>query len=335
MSYRQALGKVDSIITSPPYAENPGTPSLGSVNKDDWGKEGTDIVARRGLERGYSKDTDGQIGNLKYGSIDSIITSPPYGLGEGTGHSGNDLTGIRKDKYQAWQYGKEDGQIGNLSYGSIDSIITSPPFQEAEIKRSGQEKSRENYNYGSKFKMQSEHPNNISRLAENSYGSVDSIITSPPYEGSGFGQSNKNTGNVVNLNQQVVSRNRPISIAKGQKARQIRYADQTDNNLGNLKGDSYLSAMFQVYKACFAILRDGGLMILVTKNFIRNKQIVRLDLDTIKLCETANFRFIERHYRKLTSQSFWRTIYYQKYPDVEQITHEDILVFAKRNNETP
>jgi len=51
-------GQIDKIVTSPPYAENPGTPSLGSVNKDDWGNEGKDIVARRGLERGYSRDTN-------------------------------------------------------------------------------------------------------------------------------------------------------------------------------------------------------------------------------------------------------------------------------------
>ena len=70
-------------------------------------------------------------------------------------------------------------------------------------------------------------------------------------------------------------------------------------------------------------------MILVTKNFIREKQEIRLDLDTIKLCEQAGFQFVERHYRKLTSQSFWRTIYQQKYPDAPILDKEDILVFRK------
>ncbi|GAI13443.1 unnamed protein product, partial [marine sediment metagenome] len=102
-----------------------------------------------------------------------------------------------------------------------------------------------------------------------------------------------------------------------------------ENNIGNLKGDTYLQAMLQVYRSCFAVLRDGGLMILVVKNFIRNKQVVRLDEDTIKLCEQAGFSFLERHYRKLTSQSFWRTIYHQKHPEVEKIEHEDVLVLIK------
>ena len=70
-------------------------------------------------------------------------------------------------------------------------------------------------------------------------------------------------------------------------------------------------------------------MVLVTKNFIRDKQIVRLDLDTIALCEKAGFTLVERLQRKLTQQSFWRTIYQQKYPDAPRIEYEDILVFKQ------
>ena len=51
--------------------------------------------------------------------------------------------------------------------------------------------------------------------------------------------------------------------------------------------------------------------------------------DAIKLMETAGFNFVERHYRKLPAQSFWRIIYKQKFPDVEQINHEDVLIFLK------
>ncbi len=71
-------------------------------------------------------------------------------------------------------------------------------------------------------------------------------------------------------------------------------------------------------------------MILVTKNFIRNKQVIRLDTDTIKLCEQVGFKFLERWSRKLPSQSFWRIIYYKKHPEVEQINHEDVLVFNRQ-----
>jgi len=90
--------------------------------------------------------------------------------------------------------------------------------------------------------------------------------------------------------------------------------------------------MLQVYRQCYKVLKAGGLMILVTKNFIRDKKIVRLDLDTTRLCEEAGFRPIDTYHRKLPTQSFWRTIYHQKYPNVERIEFEEILVFAKGNN---
>jgi DNA modification methylase len=137
-------GAIDKIVTSPPYAENPGTPSLGSVNKDNWGKEGKDIVARRGLERGYSKDTPNQIGNLPYGEIDKIITSPPFKTGVQPPNKKPSVdakiasTGkTRARGYSSFgdiaQLGSDNPEnIDNLPYGNIDSIITSPPYENAQ-----------------------------------------------------------------------------------------------------------------------------------------------------------------------------------------------------------
>ncbi|KKM71731.1 hypothetical protein LCGC14_1427580, partial [marine sediment metagenome] len=99
--------------------------------------------------------------------------------------------------------------------------------------------------------------------------------------------------------------------------------------IGGLKSQSYLEAMALVYSQCHKVLKPQGLMILVTKNFIRNQKEIRLDTDTISLCEQAGFRFIERHYRKLPSQSFWRVIYKKKYPLAPELKFEDVLVFQK------
>jgi DNA modification methylase len=226
MGYRQALA--DVIVSSPPYAENPGTPSLGSVNKDDWGKQGGDIVKRRGLEKGYGK-TDNQIGNLSYGSIDAVITSPPYEAAV-TGKNGIDWTKATRGAKDNW---KPRDRTREFAFGN--QAGQGQPFNYSESKE----------------------------------------------------------------------------------------------NIGNLKGQTYLAAMLEVYQACYRVLKPQGLMILVTKNFIRNKQIVRLDEDTIKICEQAGFEFQERHYRKLTSQSFWRTIYQQKYPDAPVLDTEDVLIFKR------
>ena len=144
-------------------------------------------------------------------------------------------------------------------------------------------------------------------------GLFDSVITSPPYENQGQGQGNEYHAERM--------RGSETGLGRG-------YSKST-KSIGNLKGNTYLSAMLEVYKQCYKVLKEKGLMILVTKNFIRNKQIVNLDKDTIKLCEQAGFTFVEQHYRELPAQSFWRIIYKQKYPDAPEIKYEDVLVFRK------
>lgn len=122
-------GAVDAVVTSPPYANAGGTPSLGSVNKDDWGNEGTDIAKRRGLTGKYS-DSPENIGNLKEGTVDGCVTSPPWAKQMNTGGADGDRPGnlVRKwaesrgrnpdapnclAKYE--QYGDSPDNIGNTS----------------------------------------------------------------------------------------------------------------------------------------------------------------------------------------------------------------------------
>ncbi len=211
---RLHYGDIQAVITSPTYGNSPGTPSLGSVNKDDWGHEGTDIVKRRGLVKGYSSNPD-NLGNLKYGEIDSVITSPPYS--EGGGHGGKPNRCALEHRQSSMEQGTED-----------------------------------------------------------------------------------------------------------------LYSTREDN-IGNLKSASYLEAMRLVYAECFKVLKPGGLLILVLKNFIRHRKIVRLDLDTQALCESVGFVFQERLQRELPAQSFWRILYKKKYGIT--IDYEDCLIFQKKVSE--
>lgn len=141
---------------------------------------------------------------------------------------------------------------------------------------------------------------------------IDTIVTSPPYEG-----SMEDRGGT----QKKFQREKKIGVHYS--------SDRSGGQIGNLQARSYLAAMLQVYRECLKVLKPNGLMILITKNFIRKKQVVRLDLDTIKLCRKAGFRFVDRWYRKLTRFSFWVLLYRKKYPEVEQVNYEDILVFQK------
>lgn len=232
--------------------------------------------------------------------VDKCIFSPPYA--EALDRDEHKVQNGRVSAMMDYSYlhskqGRTKGQIGNLIYGNIDSIITSPPYEESLRRQSGDTQNKLMKDKGLRQMPQE----------------VDSIITSPPYENQGQGQGKEY---------------HPERMAGSETGLGRGYGDELAN-IGNLKSDSYLEAMLQVYQSCFAVLKSGGLMILVTKNFIRNKQVIRLDLDTIKLCEQAGFNLLERHYRKLPAQSFWRVIYHQKFPDVEQINNEDILVFSR------
>jgi len=231
-----------------------------------------------------------------------------------------------------WKIIKGDARsLCDVMIANCEHIIFSPPYG---IKETSQESSKNeierrmikgirgavklpNGDYmtgdGKYLQTYSNDPDNIGNLP---YGSVDSIVTSPPYSGIlGAGHRSK-LGNI-----------------KEQGSAYQTFEEKADkNNIGNLDTKTYLSAMFQVYSECFKVLKPNGLMILVTKNFIRKKQVVRLDLDTIALCEKAGFVLKDRWYRKLTNFSFWVTNYYKKYG--LRVEYEDILIFQKTMKET-
>jgi len=218
-------------------------------------------------------------------------------------------------------YSDNPENIGNLSYGdisAIDHIITSPPYEEAMGKK----------HHSPRADKLSEEKKQGMTYSER----VDSIITSPPYEGSKEHDKRADDPEQIDKRAKEFEKRGGNFHTPGRMATIARhYAgyNTSEGNIGNLKSQTYLSEMLKVYQAMFNVLKPRGKAIIVVKNFIRNKKVVRLDLDTIKLMEKAGFRLLERHYRKLTQESFWRIIYYQKYPEVEPIEHEDILVFGK------
>ena len=302
---------VDHAVFSPPFqAQKVG------------GKQGAGSYSGTDLSQGLNRVKDdylaaehpNNIGNLPYGDIDSIITSPPYADAEHNYKHGLKVLGKNFNGRKAWESkGGADhatflpDNIGNLPYGDIDSIITSPPYEGIEARDRSKEQSFERERSG-------KYPRRGDLNISKGY-SVDSVITSPPYEGAMDGSSRHTKGGIPQPDL---------------KMKRLGSYDTTNPaNIGNLYKESYLSAMLQVYEQCYRVLRPSGFMVLVTKNFIRDKKEVRLDLGTMRLCEATGFSFIERHYRKLPAQSFWRTIYMQKYPDAPVIDKEDILVFRR------
>ena len=357
----------DKVITSPPFAEQPTVsrtehgilkhPQGCKCNfcKKNRGNAGELQGYRRGIDNGTSQ---GQIGQLPYGSVDAMVTSPPYaetGVGDWQNPRAEFqawvLSELRTKGHVEWQgkkyseaewramnhgrldgrttkgvhkqptdgYGKAEGQIGSLPYGDVDAVVTSPPY--SNRMDGGGEPMGDFAPYsGERKDWFTQRPQeNIGNLR---YGDVDAVITSPPYE-------ERHSYPDAERERRAVEKLKAHPNSKIGGIRIHEHESDNPDNVGNLRGSSYLEAMLQVYSQCYKILKPNGLLILVLKNFIRNKKVVRLDLDTIKLCEQCGFKLFERHYRKLITESFWRVIYRQKYPDAETIDHEDILVFTR------
>lgn len=270
-----------------------------------------------GYTMGKAVILQGDARNLEGLLADSCIFSPPF-AGSKVERDPNNKT----DKYGHYEHGglkcdipETKGQISNLPYGEVSAVISSPPYEDS-ISGKGKDESEKLIPRKSPRRK-----GELLRLGSSQIHTYtdkpDVICTSPPYE-EGGGHGGKPT--------KVSIEKRQSSM--GQSTENL-YSSRNDN-IGNFKGENYLQAMLQVYQQCHRVLRDGGLMILVVKNFIRDKKIVRLDTDTIKLCESTGFTLKERLKRKLTSQSFWRIIYQQKYPDAPKIEFEDVLIFEKK-----
>lgn len=221
----------------------------------------------------------------------------------------------------------KQGDARQLEGILIDAIVTSPPYAD-QLQRWGNTETKT-------MKQKSLHQENKQGIGALPYGQIDCILSSPPYaESKSFHDlqfMDETSGDQSKRTQEGKIKGHSFTPEARQRVFERAKQGEIDNpeNIGNLKSQTYLEAMLQVYQQMYRVLKPAGKAIIVTKNFIRNKQVVRLDLDTIKLMEKAGFELLERHYRKLIQESFWRTIYYQKHPEVEPIEHEDILVFEK------
>jgi len=284
------MGDIDAVISSPPYSEALST-KAGGGSKDVLEGKGIKGRGKDGIPVPYSEDED-QIGNMPHGNIDAIVSSPPYGAVLSEKSGGDDRPEKMREVMEGWGYSPKQ----------IDKILAGETNIRAYVTRRG-------YNY-------SGDDQNIGNLPT---GEIDSVISSPPYEGS------------------LEDRGGTQAKFKEEKGTPAPYSKDPEN-IGNKTKETYLQAMLDVYRECFKVMKDGGIMVLVTKNFVRNKKPVRLDLDTMALCEHAGFVCIDRWWFKLPMRSFWAIQHTRKFindnPDAKYhpyAVYEDVLIFQKHS----
>jgi modification methylase len=164
-----------------------------------------------------------------------------------------------------------------------------------------------------------------SPVAQLSAGSVDLIVTSPPYA------------------RDIELIDKPAWIAGGNLGdKETRSYSADPGNLGHARGDDYRAAMSDVYAACAAALKPGGFLVVVTKNLRAGRALLDLAGATVELCQAAGLRYWQhvialhaaiRGDRLVPRPSFWQLSTLRKAlargERFHLVCHEDVLVFRK------
>ena len=138
--FAEIVGGVEGCVSSPPYEASTSGSDTEFMERDQNGAWG-----RRTPLQEYGS-APGQIGQLKEGSIDAVVSSPPYAnsmeSGDGKAHidfskcaDGRPRTQTNGNQgTRSESYGTTPGQIGKLREGAIEGVVTSPPFEDCDTK---------------------------------------------------------------------------------------------------------------------------------------------------------------------------------------------------------
>jgi len=211
---------------------------------------------------------------------------------------------------------------------SVDAVITSPPYANTYLGGGDPEKRRE------RLIKAGHNPEDflggrVRNAVLKHYGEVNAIITSPPYA-----SSLPNTGGPYGIS--LVYYSHPDNIGNLDNSEQDYGLLEKEKELNTLYAKltrngkpTYLSEMLKVYHEMYKVLKPNGLAIVVVKPYLRNKKIVDLPYYSYLLMERVGFMLEKLYKLKLRNMSFWRILYYKKYPDTPRIAHEYVIVCRK------
>lgn len=266
---RSVIEAARCAVSSPPYSVDAlghkggeGPKAAGKTRPDyERAKE------RVGFESYYGL-TEGNLGNLPEGDYRAAISSPPYA--DGCAHNGGD------DPHPEHIQGGEYHGVG------INAAISSPPYEEARI---GQESGQEHCGRGDQYGGTA---GQIGAMRGDGY---DAAVSSPPYEGA-LAQDNRRTPSKVMLGIGRNTREQRPCEADGKLSLHGEMYGQSDDNLGNSKGDDFWHAARQVVSETYAVLAPGAPAVWVVKAFVRNKEIVPFCDQWQALCEAVGFETV-------------------------------------------
>lgn len=149
-------------------------------------------------------------------------------------------------------------------------------------------------------------------------GHANAVIGSPPYE----------TTAKRNRTNEGYAQNNPERERRygGSASRHVDGYGDTDGQIGAMDRDTYCQACFDVYHSCRRVTLPGGVMVMVTGNYVKGGEIQDVAALTIQLAEKAGWRLVERWVHAKSHVSFWRILHAQQGKPI--VDTEDVLVFA-------
>jgi hypothetical protein len=288
------------VISSPPYATGEkGHPSLGSVNKDDWGNDGRDIAGRRGLNGNYGH-TPGQLGAM-------VVGSPPFagntgGRGEA---SRNGIDAALFDRHGGGMKkgtGSDPANLDNLPQGTPPAmVIGSPPYAES-LKPETEEQTRRKQERIAKSKSlydgrAIEVPSAGKAALGGGYGDAPGqlgamVVGSPPYATGGIHHNGKGTDTQELIASQA-KRTDPSRGAMGVSS--VSDYGQTTGQLAIESPETFWTAARTIVEQCYLLLPAGGAAVWVVKNYIKGGREVDFTGQWQALCESCGFETLHIH----------------------------------------
>lgn len=285
----------DAVVTSPPYADTP-------------------------LDPGESSRPEAKIARLlaegKYREAEVVRL---HGSG-------------KRSIFRSTGYGSSAGQIGDLPLGDVAAAIASPPYGDV----ASRDRSKESYCQAQDPLLRAKYGTGDTNRHIDGYGETPgqignlphAAIGSPPY-GNVFSDWDA-TSNAAREGQTVLYSDERWSGAR-QNIGNIPYYDHEHSSKRSPKApdgaETYADACLEVYRECYRVVRPGGVLVLVTGNYVRTGAVVDLAADTIALARAAGWTPWERWEHRKSTVSFWRRLHNQQGRPV--VVSEDVLVFVK------
>jgi len=300
-------------IVSPPYTD------IGHIAGDN--ADVTLNPERLKMQRRYTETmrSAGNIQKLPDRPMVGIV-SPPYSESQSGG-------GIAKEGYKGkyiHDQGNPDRVADRCGYVAEKHVspnnianlpdkvvgIVSPPYADM-VNKSGGKKILDYHGLGISTKTLREHskdPQNIGNLSD-----IVGIV-SPPFENS---EGSIPTSKFKNIDEFVLEKSKrsrenkksnyasPEAI-KREMEKTPRGYEASKDNIGNQQGETYLDAMFRVYKEAYNV--GISPLVIVTKNPTRAGKLRRLDIDTANLLMAVGYEIIDYHRAVLFKEEKYRTL---------------------------